>query len=257
MDILRKELNEIYREQNLELESLDNAIVHECGMVIRNTADTLNGCLVITDVQADKCYIAAGSLAPLMGWSDNSGLWTDLDSSDEDFIYGALHPEDLPDKRLLEYEFLKRMSSLDGDDKLHYSASCSIRIKDRNGMYLWIDNTTRIMKLSPEGKIWLILCSYDLSKSQHDRKGITPAITNLYTGETDSLNFQERKARLLTSREKEILSMIREGKSSKMIADRLQISVNTVNRHRQNIIEKLDVANSYEAITAAVSMQLI
>lgn len=47
MDILRKELNEIYREQDLELESLDHAVVHKCGMIIRNTADTLNGCLVI------------------------------------------------------------------------------------------------------------------------------------------------------------------------------------------------------------------
>lgn len=47
MDILRKELNEIYREQGLELESLDHAVVHQCGMIIRNTADTLKGYLVI------------------------------------------------------------------------------------------------------------------------------------------------------------------------------------------------------------------
>ena len=53
------------------------------------------------------------------------------------------------------------------------------------------------------------------------------------------------------------LHLIREGKASKQIAAILGISVNTVNRHRQNIIEKLSVGNSIEAITAATAMKLL
>ena len=71
------------------------------------------------------------------------------------------------------------------------------------------------------------------------------------------MSFGESKKRLLSEREKEILSMIKDGKSSKMIADLLKISVHTVSRHRQNIIEKLCVSNTFEAITAARDMLLI
>ena len=71
------------------------------------------------------------------------------------------------------------------------------------------------------------------------------------------LIFKERRQNLLTDREKEILRLIKDGKSSKMIAGELGISINTVNRHRQNILEKLSVANSFEAISAAESMRLL
>ena len=55
----------------------------------------------------------------------------------------------------------------------------------------------------------------------------------------------------------EILHLIREGRSSKQIADVLDISIHTVNRHRHNILEKLSVGNSHEAITAASAMRLL
>jgi DNA-binding NarL/FixJ family response regulator len=43
----------------------------------------------------------------------------------------------------------------------------------------------------------------------------------------------------LTSREKEIVRLIIDGKKSKEIADTLFISVKTVHKHRSNILEKL------------------
>ena len=44
---------------------------------------------------------------------------------------------------------------------------------------------------------------------------------------------------------------------SKEIAVRLGISVNTVNRHRQNILEKLSVDTSIEALNAAQAMGVL
>lgn len=53
------------------------------------------------------------------------------------------------------------------------------------------------------------------------------------------------------------MTLIMNGNLSKQIAAILGISVNTVNRHRQNIISKLSVNNSAEAISAAISMKLL
>lgn len=257
MDILRKELNEIYLSQNLDDEYLDGKIIDDFRHSIQNMVEINNACSVITDASSDHCYVYAGAVANLIGWSEEGRLCCDIDSSDEDFIYNCLHPEDLPEKRLLEYEFFKYIDSLSGDDKLRFKATCRIRMRDRTGKYVWIDNSTQILCPSPKGKIWLILCCYDLSPNQIPCEGIFPCIKNNFTGEIMVMSFGERKKRLLSEREKEILSMIKDGKSSKMIADLLKISVHTVSRHRQNIIEKLCVSNTFEAITAARDMLLI
>jgi len=54
---------------------------------------------------------------------------------------------------------------------------------------------------------------------------------------------------ILTQREREILKLIAEGYKSKGIADDLCISVKTVEKHRANLMEKLDL-HSIQALTA-------
>jgi DNA-binding NarL/FixJ family response regulator len=52
----------------------------------------------------------------------------------------------------------------------------------------------------------------------------------------------------LTERETQVLTLLAEGLSYKMIADRLALSFHTVNTHAKNIYEKLHVASLGEAI---------
>jgi DNA-binding NarL/FixJ family response regulator len=56
----------------------------------------------------------------------------------------------------------------------------------------------------------------------------------------------------LTVREREVLKLIAEGKSSKKIADLLFISVRTVDRHRANIMDKLNVKKTADLVKYAV-----
>ena len=46
---------------------------------------------------------------------------------------------------------------------------------------------------------------------------------------------------VLTARELEVLKLIAEANTSKQIAEQLVISIKTVERHRQNILEKLGI----------------
>ena len=55
-----------------------------------------------------------------------------------------------------------------------------------------------------------------------------------------------------TTREKEILKLIVEGKSSKEIADLLCISVRTVEHHRANIMNKLNMRKTAELVKYAI-----
>ena len=61
----------------------------------------------------------------------------------------------------------------------------------------------------------------------------------------------------LTSRRKEILKDIVEGLSVKEIADKREISVNTVKTHIKNIYTDLGAANRSDAIRIALSKKIV
>jgi len=62
---------------------------------------------------------------------------------------------------------------------------------------------------------------------------------------------------LLTTREREVLQMIAEGKTNKEIATTLTLSVYTVEAHRGRIMEKLNLHSSGELVRCAVRNGLI
>ena len=61
----------------------------------------------------------------------------------------------------------------------------------------------------------------------------------------------------LTSREREILQLLAEGRSSKEVAVSLGISIKTAETHRTNIVRKLEVHNISDLVRYAVRNQII
>lgn len=61
----------------------------------------------------------------------------------------------------------------------------------------------------------------------------------------------------LTRREKEVLLLIAEGMTNPQIADKLFVSVTTVNSHRQNLLMKFEVSNTASLIKLAAGSGLI
>ena len=96
------------------------------------------------------------------------------------------------------------------------------------------------------------MCVYTLSHDNQDK----PKIANTRTGECRILTTEDY-VNILSSREIAVLRLIDDGLQSKEIADSLFISVNTVHRHRQNILQKLKVGNAIEACRVAKAMGLI
>ena len=66
-----------------------------------------------------------------------------------------------------------------------------------------------------------------------------------------------RSISILTSREKEILQLIAEGLSNKLIAQQLELALKTVHAHRNNIMQKLDIHNQAQLIRFALKEGLV
>ena len=95
------------------------------------------------------------------------------------------------------------------------------------------------------------------------------AINTIYTGEnyfnraiSDTIlkaminKSKSDKKATLTSRELEIVNLVVEGLSNKEIADKLFISVRTVDTHKNNVLHKLKLKSSIELVKYAIKNKL-
>jgi DNA-binding NarL/FixJ family response regulator len=93
------------------------------------------------------------------------------------------------------------------------------------------------------------------------RKGaiyVTKALAGAVSTDISAL-FLKRERNLsmsLTAREREVLKLISEGKSNSEAAEVLRISVRTVETHRANIMNKLDLRNTAELVRYAIQKGL-
>ena len=62
---------------------------------------------------------------------------------------------------------------------------------------------------------------------------------------------------LLTDREKEVLQLLAEGRSNKEVATLLDVGVSTVETHRANLMQKLNLHNTAEIVLYAVRKGII
>jgi two-component system, NarL family, response regulator NreC len=95
------------------------------------------------------------------------------------------------------------------------------------------------------------------------RKGrsfFSPAITEIlledYMRQLKNKGLQD-SYELLTAREKEVLQLLAEGKSNKEVASVLDVSTLTVETHRANLMQKLNLHSTAEIVLYAVRKKLI
>lgn len=72
-----------------------------------------------------------------------------------------------------------------------------------------------------------------------------------------SPNVRARESLRISDREFEVLTLLADGQSNKQIANRLEVSPNTIKTHVANLFAKLEVARRTEAIARARELGMI
>ena len=85
----------------------------------------------------------------------------------------------------------------------------------------------------------------------------TEVILSNFSSSRPAIALPELINKRLTSREREIVQLLAEGKSSKEVASSLGISIKTAETHRANIMRKLDLHSVSELVRYAVRNQII
>lgn len=154
-----------------------------------------------------------------------------------------------------ELKFFKKELLLfisDGDANNLHSFLQRVR-SDVNADYKWYFTTSRIIQ-SPEDGINPSLVNISVPINMLSSTGAR--MRNLIEND-EYMRKNFHRFGQLSMREKEIIKMIVEGKSSHEIADVLFRSIHTINTHRKNIIHKLGVNSLAELIKFAVAFNLV
>lgn len=209
-----------------------------------------NAIAVLSDLRSNVSHIYYGGFSKQLGLETPVREGT-LPSIWEEEIFRLIHPDDLAGKHLQElcfYHFIKKQPR---KRRAEYYLMSQLRMKGATGSYLPVLH--RMFYVSSEETLWLALCLYSPLVLDLPARCL---IVNSVNGHTTELEAQHR-VQILSGREKQILTLIDKGMTSKEIAGMLCISVNTVSRHRQEILARLQVKNSIEACRMAKELKLL
>ena len=160
-------------------------------------------------------------------------------------IEQLVHPDDLEVVRRIDKKVWEFLDTLPEEEKLTYKYIYEMRVLDR-GKYVRMIYQTRLLAFKDDN--FLGMGIIELAPEQSANTSVRFQIKNCLTDEIVPFAIETATDALLTPREREILALAKEGMFSKEISEKLNISIHTVNRHRQNILEKLRVDNMIEAI---------
>ncbi len=115
------------------------------------------------------------------------------------------------------------------------------------------------LKIGASGYLLKNIERFDLERAiisvYEGGKYFSPAITNILAESFGKPEVNESYD--ITPREKEVLELVANGNSTKLIADQLGISIRTVESHRINMLKKMKASNTAELIKKAIEMKIL
>ncbi|MGR3853552.1 response regulator transcription factor [Chryseobacterium indologenes] len=237
---IRKQLSDQLLDNTSKKCSLDIGVYKQQALAYSQMEGAI---CVLSDMQENKSFVYKSAAAYELGLKMEENP-AEINSIWEEEMLKKIHPDDRLKKYIHELRFFKLLDAMQMEQRAAYSVVSKIRMKDKNENYRWVKHRMFYVYSPDNGRLRLALCLYNMALTPSNASGFM--IVNTEKGEVvvkDKLDYRN----VLSPRELEVLKFIGEGYASKEIADLLSISINTVNRHRQNILEKLKVKNSTQA----------
>ncbi len=153
------------------------------------------------------------------------------------------------------YEYFQTYAESGDIKKFRFTASFQLVKKDKS--IIWCMQQLNVIETDDQGlPLLILLFMSDITHVKKDsdvdfviaRKDDDGVYQHVYAATFPT----QDQTITFTKRELEILNLLCKGKSSSVIADQLFISENTVNTHRQNMLEKSAKKNTAELLSFAI-----
>ncbi len=221
-----------------------------------STIDLLPCVTWVLDIRNNRFYYVSPNIVYYFGYSVRDYL-------ERGYLFheAAIHRDDL--SRVSSEILSMRRAFLDELDQQSqsFTRSSNYRILSKCGKSLLIQEHSSVFSRNLQGVPTLLVSCLFIDSDQKSWREEENR-SHLYCdamGQEDRLSLEPTSISSvdLTKREREILKLISDGKTSKDISQLLSISFHTVNTHRQKIIEKTGKRNIGAVIQYAVSHGII
>lgn len=171
------------------------------------------------------------------------------------FFLNQIHPDDKPYFLSFENKLTEFLKELPLGKRGSYKFQHDYRIKTKTNNYVRLLHQIIPIEFDENSYYRSLVLHTDIT---HIKKEGTPCFSIIgFDDEPSYYNIEvteklTKSFDLFTKREKEILKCIVEGKNSKTIAEELFISLNTVNNHRKNILNKAEVHTPLELLSKSI-----
>ncbi|MFA6126312.1 MAG: helix-turn-helix transcriptional regulator [Bacteroidales bacterium] len=254
LNLIKKTFDDILSKQDFGDESPDYSGFQTHIDMLERMADVENSSIAIVDLYKKKFVSIKPKFSNLIAFDLNQAF-----ANGPAYYISFMHPDDIPMvldtyRRLWDFSLALPIA-----ERKDYKTIFNFRLRSPEGKYYHFIQQLVTLELDKNGNHWLSLTLSDMLPSKTRFNKVTRRIVNMKTGKYFLFdNDVERKPKsVLSNREAEILGLVSRGYVSKEIADQLFISVNTVNNHRQKILEKIKVVNTTEAVAYAKNLGLI
>jgi DNA-binding CsgD family transcriptional regulator len=172
------------------------------------------------------------------------------------FMNGKIHPDDRSWFLAIGNRVVDFFSQLAIEKLMKYKIRFDIRFMKKNGDYARILYQGILLEHDENGRFLRTLSTHtDITYLKQEGKPMLSFIG--FDGEPSyrdiaSKNLFSKIKEELTRREKQVLTLLIEGKFSKEISSILKISKQTVDTHRKNMLRKKNLSNTGELIGKAI-----
>ncbi len=241
-----KKLNQLLKSQSFNGGTID---VSQLLDYAKNISQIENVTVVVSDMRCGISRIFPGKFGFVLGVSnyvEENSIW-------EKAILNLMTEKQREEKYLAELRFFNFLRHVPRHARPDYYLVSKLRMKAATGDTIDVIHRMYYIYADDSETVTHALCLYGRPTFDFIGKN---RIVNSFTGVSEELTASGDSS-ILSRREKQVLTLIDSGKRSYEIADILSISKNTVSRHRQQILAKLQVKNSMEACRIAKTMKII
>lgn len=236
---------EMWAKQRLTATDIDYTVWERDKSMLHKLSKITHSCTFVVDVYKCSYTYASLNFVDLLGYDSHKIRTIEKQG---DYLESRIHPDDRAQLNTLQVALSQFIYSLPLEQRNDYSNIYSFRILNVRQQYIRVTSRHQVLEQARNGKAWLVIGHMDISPDQKYPETVGCTVLNLKSGEFFAPIPSFIPTTNLTNREIEILRLIQKGLPSKEIADGLCISIHTVNIHRQNLLRKLGVQNSIEAI---------
>lgn len=153
--------------------------------------------------------------------------------------------------------YFESLSKLSLEDKLRSKFTYTYRLKNKAGKYLHIIQENVILRIENEKiTLGLVICSHGSAFRETDEICYSHVLVRHPEGRVVLMENSKTKSDISTA-EIRVLSLMAQGLPEKQIADKLNLSISTIKKHKSNMMKKAGVRNAAELVRYAAANLLI